>query len=275
MIFRHSWKKSRTFGEELLAFYQVFRIFDKNVFCVSRKNIWVNFSGKKMFFTFWKTAKKSFRSLVEVFGTSVKTAVSVPKKNNLIFFEKFVLNIFFFFIWAIEVEFLWFFSGDSSRVFLCVKSFLLRRNIFFSKILGTFSGKRAKMFSDFSQIFSLGMSRVFSIYPEEFWGLFLGKRVLLQHLCTLSKKVEAVWQKCYRQGCKVEFHVSKATVHSNLSLKEKQIFPRFQTRSNKSFGRFNRNFQQDCQTCSLSDRWNNLWEKVEIFICHAFEILGR
>ena len=131
------------------------------------------------------------------------------------------------------------------------------------------------MFSDFSQIFSSGMSKVFSICPEEFWGLFPGKGVLLQHLCALSKKVEAVWQKCYRQGCKVEFHVSKAAVPSNLSLKKKQIFPRSQTSSSKSFGRFNRNFQQDCQTCSLSDRWNNLWEKVQLFICHDFETLGR
>ena len=128
------------------------------------------------------------------------------------------------------------------------------------------------MFSDFSQIFSLGMSKVFSICPEEFWGVFLGERVLLQHLWTLSKKMK---QKCYRQGCKVEFHVSKATVHSNLSLKKKQNFPRSQTRSNRNFGRFNRIFQKDCQTCSLSDRWNSLWEEVQLFICHDFETLGR
>ena len=46
------------------------------------------------------------------------------------------------------------------------------------------------MFSDFSQIFSLGTSKVFSICPEEFWGVFLGERVLLQHLWTLSKKMK-------------------------------------------------------------------------------------
>ena len=168
-----------------------------------------------------------------------------------------------------------FFAGDFSKVFLYVKSSLLGRDLFSRNFLGKTSRNWAKIFSDFSKMFSLGRSKVFSICLEEFWGVFPGKRVLLQHLWTLSKKVEANWQKCYRQGCKVQFHMYKATVHSNLSLKKKQTFPRSQTRSSKSFRRFNRIFHQDCQTCSLSDRWKNLKEKVQLFICHDFETLGR
>ena len=41
---------------------------------------------------------------------------------------------------------------------------------------------------------------------------------------TFSRKVEAVWQKCYRQWCIVNFHLSKATVRSNFSLKKKKQF---------------------------------------------------
>ena len=131
------------------------------------------------------------------------------------------------------------------------------------------------MFSDFSQIFSLGTSKVFSICPEEFWGVFLGERVLLQHLWTLSKKMKHFGKSFIGKVVKLSFTCPKQQFIRICRWKKKQNFPRSQTRSNGNFGRFNRIFQQDCQTCSLSDRWNSLWEEVQLFICHDFETLGR
>ena len=118
-------------------------LWQKCILCLQR-NFWVNFSPKKVFFTFWKTERNSFGSLVEVLGTSVKTAVSVPKKNNLIFFEKFVLNIFFFFNWAIEVQLFVSFFPETLQKFLFASKVVFCGEIYSFKNPGNFFRKRSQ-----------------------------------------------------------------------------------------------------------------------------------
>ena len=91
-------------------------------------------------------------------------------------------------------------------------------------------------------------------------------------MCISSKRVEAVWQKCYRQRCKVKFDVSKTTVGS-IFPEEKRIFFTFLDIEQKTFCLFNKVFRPDCQTCSLRARWNTSGEKVQTFL-HDFETLG-
>ena len=107
------------FGGKILAFYYVFRIFDKNVFDVSSGTSKESFPRNNELFPFCKIESWRMGPLAEFFGRFVKTAVFLSRGQfwGSLFIKKFVCNNLF--TWRWKFTFLWdFFRKLFERVSL-------------------------------------------------------------------------------------------------------------------------------------------------------------
>ena len=166
---------------------------------------------KQWVFPFLNTEKKKFR----IFGgcfPQVSQNCSFRVQRNILwkaFSTRSLFSTFFLIEWS-KFGFSWVFFR---RLF---KSFSLRQKWSFGEkfVLSKLPGKNFRKLSQNkfgfpTNVFFRNVKSVFHM-SRGIVRSFFGERVLLQRLWTLSKKDEAVGQKWYRQGCEVEFDVSKA-----------------------------------------------------------------
>ena len=172
--------------------------------------------------------------------------------------EKFVFNILFNWQWK--------FSFSLEFIRSVFKSFSFRLKKYFGEQIVFFLnpaknfGSCAKVFSDFSQVICPGMSKVLSTCPvqRKFWGVLPGEKECFFNICGLwAKKMKLFGKSVIGKVVKLSFTCPKKQFIRTCRWKKNKISLVLRQRSNKSFRRFNRIFQQDCQTCSPSDRWNN------------------
>ena len=196
-----------------------------------------------MSFPFFEHWKKRNSDIWWMFPASLSNCSFLVQRNNLrnAFSTRNLFSTFFLIEW-------WKFGFSWVFIRIPFKSFSLRQKWSFGErfVLSKLPGIKFKklsqnVFGFLTNIFLRNVKSVFHM-SRGILRSFSWRKGASSTFVDFEQKNEAFWQKFYRQGCKVEFHVSKATVHSNLSLKEKTKFPSFSDKEQWKFRTVQQNF---------------------------------